>query len=792
MTVFRGVHAGWCCLWIASGLMTLVSSSPLDTHTDRHVFPVSVTTMTPRVSTSCQQLPDLLQVDIAASDPFPQSLVLYRKDVFVTDVPVYVIKRGGSGDRVFYYTERVEIDEEEKDTAYENQEFGAAFLVHCTANGRFTIGGSIHVEGRKYRVRHLSDVTPSWEMTSWYEFAYVNGTFHNDGILQGKGRGDRRSEAHSPGPVSHTARAAREKRDTTQYYIDVLVALDYAFYKYWLTKAGNSPTEAIKQAKQYVAYIFNEINSRYASIDTTDYRLNVILSGFIIAQTANESPWTENVKEQTANSGVFQVKADTVLTQLESYVSDNINSLPAHDHLMLITEYDLYGDDNGFRFNNTAGFAYVGSMCHQDGRSVSVVEDHGGFQSETTATHELGHSLGSKHDGEQNNCSSDERYIMSGGVHPETPTNKLNPWHFSSCSVNAFTQYIESLETTNCLTGRISQSGVPTVTGKPGQLSGPDEQCRQIYGSGSFLCRGTKFGAPENICLSMFCRNPATASTCTLFTAATGTCCGYKKWCIQGECVPAPETTCYTSATCPFGQRKGVIFRDLTCDQLHGGYCYNTNFRMVCCEMCDRKFTSNPGCEYGDKVAQCNASFCGQTLPQSQELYDVQCCGTCARGTTLTTPTPGTTTTTSYEDDPEDLDICKDSILVNGREKCDVFITRSGLGQCCKIIMQTFCCASCEARRNVSDPTCPYGDCAICTSLRSQRNPCSDDQRNNCCRTCQELDRKLPANTTPASPRTSTPTSFGPSTTTPTTPAGLVSTMVVVTAVVVTVVCGWW
>ena len=37
------------------------------------------------------------------------------------------------------------------------------------------------------------------------------------------------------------------------------------------------------------------------------------------------------------------------------------------------------------------GFAYIGTTCYTDGRSVSVVEDHGGFQSESTATHELGH-----------------------------------------------------------------------------------------------------------------------------------------------------------------------------------------------------------------------------------------------------------------------------------------------------------------------------------------------------------------------------------------------------------------
>lgn len=37
------------------------------------------------------------------------------------------------------------------------------------------------------------------------------------------------------------------------------------------------------------------------------------------------------------------------------------------------------------------GYARVGSVCSMD--SVSVIEDHGGFQSINAAAHELGHGL---------------------------------------------------------------------------------------------------------------------------------------------------------------------------------------------------------------------------------------------------------------------------------------------------------------------------------------------------------------------------------------------------------------
>lgn len=42
-------------------------------------------------------------------------------------------------------------------------------------------------------------------------------------------------------------------------------------------------------------------------------------------------------------------------------------------------------------FPCSVGLAFIGSMCRGGGDSVSVVEDHGGFQNIATAAHEIGH-----------------------------------------------------------------------------------------------------------------------------------------------------------------------------------------------------------------------------------------------------------------------------------------------------------------------------------------------------------------------------------------------------------------
>jgi hypothetical protein len=54
--------------------------------------------------------------------------------------------------------------------------------------------------------------------------------------------------------------------------------------------------------------------------------------------------------------------------------------------------------------------------------------------------------LGAVHDGEDNSCSPTDRYIMAGyGVGPVPADKRLNPWHFSPCTVQEFKQFINVL-----------------------------------------------------------------------------------------------------------------------------------------------------------------------------------------------------------------------------------------------------------------------------------------------------------------------------------------------------------
>jgi len=81
--------------------------------------------------------------------------------------------------------------------------------------------------------------------------------------------------------------------------------------------------------------------------------------------------------------------------------------------------YDLYSTDGGTVDKRTAGYARVGSVCTID--SVSVVEDHGGFQSINAATHELGHGYGNSH----TTCSSFQASSHATFISPLSTSIKL-------------------------------------------------------------------------------------------------------------------------------------------------------------------------------------------------------------------------------------------------------------------------------------------------------------------------------------------------------------------------------
>ncbi|KAJ8298590.1 hypothetical protein KUTeg_022650, partial [Tegillarca granosa] len=368
-------------------------------------------------------------------------------------------------------------------------------------------------------------------------------------------------------------------------------------------------------------------------------------------------------------------------------------------------------------------------MCRTNGDSVSIVEDHGGFQNVATAAHELGHSLGALHDGEKNECNSNNRYIMAASGYGPVPLDmRHNQWHFSNCSLRYFKNFTSNLARNGytCLTE--TYSNAKTLFLKYPYFKRSNEVTKLIY--------GVEFGNERSICTAMYCRDPNTASDCLYFKALLFSPMMIVQWCVDGECIfsmRAPEK----HENCVLGDQPGIAFSGQTCAELievTPAYCYQEKVKARCCDSCRKKYTWRKGCEYGDQIRGCQPWHCNDILPERNK-----CCGTCMLGKPIFTspkqiPTDTPVTMTPHLTPPS---TCIDKAFVNG-QKCEDFVTINGHHLCYEERIQSFCCETCNAFRRISYPECPYGDKSptICRIFSNSTTALCKQNTDNCCETC--------------------------------------------------------
>ncbi|CAG2204540.1 unnamed protein product [Mytilus edulis] len=111
------------------------------------------------------------------------------------------------------------------------------------------------------------------------------------------------------------------------------------YYSWYNQSTGNTETErnmaAIDSIMEYYAYVINDMNVHYASIQGVPWDMEIVYAGIYIANSPTKSTWTESIKY--LSSGEYIVDGEIALDNFKAWLETNAAQLPDYDHAMLFS-----------------------------------------------------------------------------------------------------------------------------------------------------------------------------------------------------------------------------------------------------------------------------------------------------------------------------------------------------------------------------------------------------------------------------------------------------------------------
>uniref|UniRef100_A0A0K0DYB7 Peptidase M12B domain-containing protein n=1 Tax=Strongyloides stercoralis TaxID=6248 RepID=A0A0K0DYB7_STRER len=434
-----------------------------------------------------------------------------------------------------------------------------------------------------------------------------------------------------------------------QYIMDLLIVTDYKMYEAFLEIANYNKKNAEQMLSDYVKGIFSQLRSIYwRFVFFNNIRIHMNLIDEIIITNITDCPifnGLKKLKEEEEGSGekdnIIDGSGDIfiegsgfeegsglnfefdevnkknnkprILDENEVYgidavdmfnvwITSKLDTLPQHDHALLLTRYDLISHTGD---SLTQGMANIGCMCKK-GKSTSIIEDTGST-STLIAAHEIAHALGAEHDGVGENnkkCDKKLNYLMSPSVSSsENDTIFNNVFTISECTREDIEKFFNETSKNNCLRklrpgkkryfNEIEEKEQKDGILKGGELFNRDKQCKISFGMEYEYCKNDAYyPTTKDSCRRLWCSKKKNdllypCETRVFFPAMDGTECGIGNWCISGNCVRNEK---YYQLVC-VDENKGVCTKYPA--TILRTYCKAPLFKNICCGTCEiveRKF----------------------------------------------------------------------------------------------------------------------------------------------------------------------------------------------------------
>ncbi|XP_060595781.1 uncharacterized protein LOC132749885 [Ruditapes philippinarum] len=376
-------------------------------------------------------------------------------------------------------------------------------------------------------------------------------------------------------------------RANTPLVIEIVAVADYSVFDEWYKTTDSSLPHAtrVNIAKHnlttWVGTTIHSANFVYKELEAHNLFISLKLVDLRVMTTVADSPWTETTKFKMNSTYMIDYRDVHPLFKPTSLALQK--TIP-HDHAMLLTRYTMTHRSNGTHFY--AGNTFLASECKP--KSQSIIKETRNMYTANTIAHELGHTLGCEHDGDNNACA--DGYVMA----PQLSMTSTRKWTFSSCSVQYIRNFITKLnsEHHNCLASvndnHVNMEVYNASQKWVGEVFTHDQLCVGYSGKGSYFCRDKYNGNFTGMCRRMFCYNPY-SKFCTYTDAGDGIPCGTGSWCKTGECVKDSRVSQSFSDTCVAGDEKGAVDGNKTCAEIvaDGQYnCLRGDIKYKCCGSC--------------------------------------------------------------------------------------------------------------------------------------------------------------------------------------------------------------